>query len=138
LGCFDGTVLFDTLVDWVEDGTEPTTYTEAGVNPDGDPRTRPMCPFPQVAVYSGSGSIDDAANFTCEDQTAQADGDTAGSGGGSGCFISSVQSGFAEQSLRRTKRGAQACNIFPRVHNTRLAKSILANLKVKIILQFRP
>ena len=26
-------------------------------------RTRPLCPYPQVARYAGSGSIDDAANF---------------------------------------------------------------------------
>jgi len=92
LGCFDSTVLFDALVDWVENGTEPATYTGAGVNSNGDPRTRPMCPFPQVAVYSGSGNIDDATNFTCEDPTAQAAADTTGSSGGgsSGCFISTV------------------------------------------------
>ena len=28
-------------------------------------RTRPLCPFPQVAHYSGTGSLDDAANFAC-------------------------------------------------------------------------
>jgi feruloyl esterase len=28
-------------------------------------RTRPLCPYPQVARHSGSGSIDDAANFAC-------------------------------------------------------------------------
>ena len=28
-------------------------------------RTRPLCPYPQVARYKGTGSIDDAANFTC-------------------------------------------------------------------------
>jgi len=27
-------------------------------------RTRPLCVYPQVAVYKGSGSIDDAANFS--------------------------------------------------------------------------
>lgn len=85
LGCFDGNALFSALVDWVENGTEPTSYTGAGVNADGDPRTRPMCPYPQVAVYSGSGSIDDAANFTCEDPTAESD-----DGGGPNCFITSV------------------------------------------------
>ena len=26
-------------------------------------RTRPLCPYPQVAKYKGTGSIDDAANF---------------------------------------------------------------------------
>jgi len=29
-------------------------------------RTRPLCPYPQVAKYQGSGSIDDAANFACK------------------------------------------------------------------------
>jgi feruloyl esterase len=28
--------------------------------------TRPLCPYPQVAVYSGSGTTNDAANFTCK------------------------------------------------------------------------
>ncbi len=27
---------------------------------------RPLCPHPQVARYSGQGSVDDAANFRCE------------------------------------------------------------------------
>ena len=29
-------------------------------------RTRPLCPYPQLAVYSGSNSIDEAANFICK------------------------------------------------------------------------
>jgi feruloyl esterase len=28
-------------------------------------RTRPLCPYPQVARYKGQGSIDEAANFAC-------------------------------------------------------------------------
>ena len=28
-------------------------------------RTRPLCPYPQKATYTGSGSIDEAANFVC-------------------------------------------------------------------------
>jgi feruloyl esterase len=28
-------------------------------------RTRPLCPYPQVAVYKGTGGTDDAANFVC-------------------------------------------------------------------------
>jgi hypothetical protein len=31
----------------------------------GVKRTRPLCPYPEAAAYSGSGSIDDAANFVC-------------------------------------------------------------------------
>ena len=29
-------------------------------------RTRPLCPYPQIVTYKGSGSTDDAANFTCK------------------------------------------------------------------------
>jgi len=28
-------------------------------------QTRPLCPYPAVAKYTGSGSTDDAANFVC-------------------------------------------------------------------------
>jgi feruloyl esterase len=28
-------------------------------------RTRPLCVYPKVAVYTGAGSTDDAANFKC-------------------------------------------------------------------------
>jgi feruloyl esterase len=31
-------------------------------------RTRPLCPYPQVARYKGNGSIDEAANFACAAQ----------------------------------------------------------------------
>jgi feruloyl esterase len=27
--------------------------------------TRPLCPYPQVARYKGTGSTNDAANFSC-------------------------------------------------------------------------
>jgi feruloyl esterase len=29
-------------------------------------RTRPLCPYPQTARYNGSGSLDDAASFSCQ------------------------------------------------------------------------
>ena len=32
---------------------------------DGVAFTRPLCPYPQVARYKGTGSVDDAANFVC-------------------------------------------------------------------------
>ena len=31
--------------------------------------TRPLCPYPQVAKYKGTGSTDDAANFVCAAMT---------------------------------------------------------------------
>jgi len=53
------------LENWVERGTAPARL-EASHSTNGRmDRTRPLCAYPQVARYSGSGSIDDAANFTC-------------------------------------------------------------------------
>jgi Tannase and feruloyl esterase len=53
---------------WVEKGVAPNqiiaTKYGAGPNPPVE-RTRPLCPYPQVASYKGSGSTDDAANFAC-------------------------------------------------------------------------
>ena len=49
----------------VEMNEAPQTLT-ASQRVDGKvTRTRPLCPFPQIAVYKGSGSVDDAANFSC-------------------------------------------------------------------------
>ncbi len=53
------------LEQWVEQGKAPERIVAehpAGNNVD---RSRPLCPYPQVARYQGTGSIDDAANFTC-------------------------------------------------------------------------
>jgi hypothetical protein len=61
-GCYDFAALFNALVGWVEYGALPTAYT--GTRADGG-RTRPMCPYPEVARYLGDGSIDDASAFTC-------------------------------------------------------------------------
>ena len=56
------------LEDWVEKGSAPSTLiaTKYKGGPASEVvRTRPLCPYPQVAQYRGSGSTDDAANFTC-------------------------------------------------------------------------
>jgi len=50
------------LEQWVEQGKAPAQIVASSA--DGK-RTRPLCPYPQVAKYKGSGSTDDAANFTC-------------------------------------------------------------------------
>ena len=53
------------LEDWVERGQAPTRL-EASHSTNGRvDRTRPLCAYPQVARYTGTGSIDDAANFVC-------------------------------------------------------------------------
>jgi feruloyl esterase len=53
------------LVDWVEKGKAPDALHAAQVVGDKVVRTRPLCPYPKVARYSGQGSIDEAANFRC-------------------------------------------------------------------------
>jgi feruloyl esterase len=55
---------------WVEQGTAPeaiiATKVKNGMNPaNGIERTRPLCAYPKVARYKGSGNPEDAANFEC-------------------------------------------------------------------------
>lgn len=71
--------LITPLVTWVEQGMAPERITATargpgnagGANPDvptawSPGRTRPLCPYPKVARYTGSGSLEDASNFRCE------------------------------------------------------------------------
>ena len=57
------------MVRWVEQGTAPSaiiaTKYKGRTPADGVAFTRPLCPYPQVARYKGTGSADDAANFSC-------------------------------------------------------------------------
>jgi feruloyl esterase len=66
------------LVNWVEKGEAPDSVlarargpgNSAAVNADvpaawSPTRSRPLCAYPKVAKYKGSGSIEDAANFSC-------------------------------------------------------------------------
>ena len=76
------TGLFEAVVDWVERDVAPKTILainapggagRAGVPatnaatpaPQVPGRTRPLCPFPTLAKWTGSGSSNDAANFMC-------------------------------------------------------------------------
>lgn len=66
------------LVAWVEQGVAPEAIVASARGP-GNPgganadvpsswsatRTRPLCPYPQVARYSGSGDVEQAASWTC-------------------------------------------------------------------------
>lgn len=52
---------------WVESGKAPARIVAAHHTAGGKvDRTRPLCPYPQMARYGGSGSVDDASNFRCE------------------------------------------------------------------------
>ncbi len=53
------------MIDWVEKGKAPDTMVASRVVNGKVVRTRPLCVYPQVARYSGQGSIDDAENFKC-------------------------------------------------------------------------
>jgi len=55
--------LFQTLVNWVENGVAPDFVVASQASPA---RTRKICMYPNVAVYNGSGSTDDQASFHCE------------------------------------------------------------------------
>jgi len=50
---------------WVEQGRAPEQLPASHSTNGTVDRTRPLCPYPQVAAYKGTGSIDDAANFAC-------------------------------------------------------------------------
>jgi feruloyl esterase len=54
------------LAAWVETGKAPEQIIASHVDEQGKvDRTRPLCPYPKMAKYKGSGSIDEAANFVC-------------------------------------------------------------------------
>ena len=54
---------------WVEGGIAPDQIAASITRPTAMlDRSRPLCPYPQVAVYKGSGSTDDAMNFACRVQ----------------------------------------------------------------------
>jgi len=71
--------IFAALVDWVEKGSAPSTLiasrfaeedgdggsdssTKAGMKPE---MTRPLCPYPREAKYSGKGDSNSATSFAC-------------------------------------------------------------------------
>jgi feruloyl esterase len=57
--------MLPVLEAWVEKGVAPAAVVASHVVNGRVDRTRPLCPYPQVAQYMGSGSIDDAASFRC-------------------------------------------------------------------------
>jgi Tannase and feruloyl esterase len=63
-----GTDRFDSMtamIDWVEKNKAPDSLAASRMVDNQVVRTRPLCPYPQVARYSGQGSSDDAKNFAC-------------------------------------------------------------------------
>jgi len=71
----EGPNVFDALTpleQWREQGKAPASIPATHSTNGKVDRSRPLCPFPQVALYKGSGSIDDAANFVCGNAKADA------------------------------------------------------------------
>jgi feruloyl esterase len=63
-----GTSRFDALSaleQWVEQSKAPDHIQGAHMANGQVDRTRPICAYPMEAKYKGTGSTDDAANFTC-------------------------------------------------------------------------
>ena len=63
-----GGTAFEALQAWVEEGKAPDQiiYGHSMGGRGGKVyRTRPVCAYPGIAKYKGSGDINDAANFTC-------------------------------------------------------------------------
>jgi len=74
--------MIDPLVNWVEKGVTPTSVVAkargagtstiaALINAEvptswAADRTRPLCPYPTVATYNGSGDVNKAENFSCK------------------------------------------------------------------------
>ncbi len=64
----DGPNSFDTvsvIEQWVEKGKAPTQIIASHSTDGKVDRTRLLCPFPQVAKYTGTGNPDEAAHFSC-------------------------------------------------------------------------
>jgi feruloyl esterase len=64
----EGPNVFDkvtALEQWREQGIAPAKLNASHSTAGKVDRTRPLCAYPQVAKYTGTGSIDDAANFVC-------------------------------------------------------------------------
>jgi feruloyl esterase len=57
--------MLSVIDQWVETGKAPDRFTASGTS-NQKTITRPMCPYPQVARYKGSGSMDDAGSFECK------------------------------------------------------------------------
>jgi feruloyl esterase len=60
--------MLGALEQWREQGEAPAQIVASKVNNGVVERSLPLCPYPQRAIYRGSGNVNDAANFTCTAQ----------------------------------------------------------------------
>src|SRR5262249_54750531 len=57
--------MITALDEWVEKGMAPTSVVASHATNGVVDRTRPLCPYPQVAKYLGRGDVDAAESFVC-------------------------------------------------------------------------
>jgi feruloyl esterase len=61
--------IFTSLVDWIEKGPAPSAIVATKYVKDDPAKpaemTRPLCPYPLVAKYDGSGDEKKAESFSC-------------------------------------------------------------------------
>ena len=60
------------LEDWVEKGVAPEQIIATHLTNGIVDRSRPLCPYPKVATYTGKGDTNDAANFVCREPASPA------------------------------------------------------------------
>ncbi len=53
------------IIDWVEAGKAPEAMIARKIEDGQVTRSRPLCPYPEVARYDGTGSVDESGNFSC-------------------------------------------------------------------------
>ena len=53
------------MEEWVAKGRAPAGIVASHATAGTVDRTRPLCPYPQIARYKGTGSLSDAASFAC-------------------------------------------------------------------------
>ena len=66
-----GTDTFDKMKgieQWVEQGKKPAQIVATHATRGQVDKSRPLCPYPQVAKYKGTGDTNEASNFMCSAQ----------------------------------------------------------------------
>jgi feruloyl esterase len=62
--------MLKALERWVESGVRPASIVATQWRKDGDTasgvlRTRPLCPYPQIALRTSTGKYNDAKSYSC-------------------------------------------------------------------------
>jgi feruloyl esterase len=53
------------IEEWIKTGKAPSRIEAWHITNGAIDRTRPLCPFGQVAKWNGTGSTNESANFSC-------------------------------------------------------------------------